>query len=128
VVNDERLEVRVSVIFAGLVMLVVAVEGSQFFEPLVDVFDQAGLVVIDVNAGGDVHGRDQDHTVFNAGLFEDALNLRREVNVGSLGFRVQRDVFGVEFHGSTFTTGRVAIAANFGHRCRARTGRVKHNK
>jgi hypothetical protein len=30
-----------------------------------------------------------------------------QVDVGALGFRVQGQVFGVEFHTSTFTTGRL---------------------
>src|SRR5664279_4381551 len=60
VVNDQRFEVRVSVVFAGLVMLVVLPEGSERFQPLVDVLDQSALVVVDINPGGDVHGGDED--------------------------------------------------------------------
>jgi len=39
-VNDQRFQVSVSVVFAGLVMLVVLPEGSERFQPLIDVFDQ----------------------------------------------------------------------------------------
>jgi hypothetical protein len=42
------------------------------------------------------------------------------VDVGSLGFRVQGQVLGMEFHASTSITARVAMAANFvwgGHSC-----------
>jgi len=42
--------VRVSVVFAGLVMLVVLAGWRERFQPLVDVFDQAALVVVDVDA------------------------------------------------------------------------------
>src|SRR5450756_1589942 len=49
VVNDQRLEVRVSVVFASLVMLVVLPEGGERFQPLVDVLDEAALVVVDVD-------------------------------------------------------------------------------
>ena len=35
---------------------------------------------------------------------ESALDLRRQVDVGSLRLCVQGQVFGVEFHASTFTT------------------------
>src|SRR5713101_290743 len=106
VVNDQRFEMSVSVVFAGLVMLVVLPEGSERFQPLVDVFDESALVVVDVNSGGNVHGGDQDHAVFNSRLLERALNLRGQVDIGTLGFRVQGQVLGVEFHASTFTTGR----------------------
>src|SRR5216684_2120018 len=104
VVNDQRFEVRVSVVFSGLVMLVVLPEGRKRFQPLVDVFDQAALVVVDVNSGSNVHGGDQDHSVFNSRLFEGALDLRSQVYVRSLRLRVQGQVFSVEFHASTFTT------------------------
>src|SRR5208283_3999273 len=106
VVDDQRFEVGVSVVFAGLVMLVVLPEGGERFQPLVDVFEEAALVVVDVDPGGDVHGGDQDHAVFDSGLLQGALDLRGQVDVGTLGLGVQGQVLGVEFHASTFTTGR----------------------
>src|SRR6266446_8766977 len=66
VMNDQRFEMSVSVVFSGLVMLVILPEGSERFQPLVDVFDQCALVVVDVDSGSDVHGGDQDHAIFNA--------------------------------------------------------------
>src|SRR6266478_7646946 len=106
VMNDQRFEVSVSIVFAGLVMLVILPEGSERFQPLVDVFDQAAFIVVDVDSGSDVHGGDQDHTVFDSRLLESSLDLRGQVNVRSLRLRVQGQVLGVEFHASTFTTGR----------------------
>src|ERR1022692_605647 len=67
-VNDQRFQVRVSVVFAGLVMLIVLAERSQRFQPLVDVLDKTALVVVDINSGSDMHGGDQDHSVFNSRL------------------------------------------------------------
>src|SRR5258708_35279856 len=61
VVNDQRFQVRISVVFSSLVMLVVLPEGSERFQPLADVFDEAALVVVDVDSGSDVHGGDHDH-------------------------------------------------------------------
>jgi hypothetical protein len=104
-VNDERLQMRVSIVFPGLVVLVILAERSERFEPLVDVFDKPALVVVDVDSSGDVHGRDENHAVFDSRLFQRALYLRRQVNVGALGFRVQGQVFGVEFHASILTRG-----------------------
>ena len=105
VVDDQRFEVGVSVVFAGLMMLVVLPEGSEGFEPLVDVFDKPALVVVDVDPGGDMHGGDQDHAVFDSGFLQGALDLRGQVDVGALGFRVQSQVFCVGFHVLTFTMG-----------------------
>src|SRR5260370_39079052 len=94
----------VCIVFAGLVMLVVLPEGSERFQPVVDVFDEAALIVVDVNSGGDVHSGDQDHAVFDSGLLEGALDLRGQVNVGAFRFRMQGQVLGVEFHGFYLTT------------------------
>jgi len=98
VVNDQRLKMRVSVVFARLVMLVIMPERSQRIQPLVDIFDQATLVVVDVDSGSDVHGGDENHAVFDSRFLESALDLRRDVDVGAAGFGVEGQVFGVEFH------------------------------
>src|ERR1700676_5431551 len=63
-VNDQRLEVRVSVVFSGLMMLVVLPEWGESLQPLVDVFDQAALIVVDVDPSGDVHGGNKKNPVF----------------------------------------------------------------
>src|ERR1700692_3788105 len=89
VVDDQRLQVGVSIVFAGLVMLVVLTKGSQRLQPLIDVFDQAAFVVVDVDSGSDVHGGDEDHSVFNSRLFQRGLNLGCQGDIGALGFRVQ---------------------------------------
>jgi hypothetical protein len=44
VVDDQRFQMRVSIVFAGLVMLIVLSEGSQRLQPLIDVFDKTALV------------------------------------------------------------------------------------
>src|ERR1035437_6433061 len=111
VVNDQRFQVRVSVVFSGLVMLIVLAEGGERFQPLVDVFDQAALVVVDVDPGGNVHGGNEDHAVFDARLFQGALDLRGQVNVGALRFRVQGQVLGMEFHAPYLNTKKVTAGA-----------------
>jgi hypothetical protein len=98
--NKQRLEVRLSIVFASLMMLIILAKRSQRFEPLVDIFDQSALVVVDVDSSSNVHGGDEDHAVSNPRLLERGLDLRREVNIGALGFGVQGYVFGVEFHRS----------------------------
>src|SRR5258708_36047755 len=56
VMDDQRFEMSVSIVFASPVVLIILPERSQRFQPLVDVFDQPALVVVDVNSGSDVHG------------------------------------------------------------------------
>src|ERR1700686_739320 len=98
--NKQRLEVRVSIFFASLMMLIILAKRSQRFEPLVNVFDQSAFVVVDVDSGSNVHGGDEDHAVSNPRLLERGLDLRGQVDIGALGFGVQGYVFGVKFHGS----------------------------
>ena len=62
-----------------------------------------------------MHGGDQDHAVSDSGLFQVALDLRGQVNVGSLGFGVQGQVLGVEFHGSYLTTNETGDAGSKGN-------------
>jgi len=60
--HDLAFQVGVAVILPGPIMEILAdgFVGGQFFQPLVIIPVQAGLVVIDKNRGSDVHGVDQD--------------------------------------------------------------------
>jgi hypothetical protein len=49
---------------------------GEFLEPGGDVFDQAVFVVVDVDGGGDVHGRDEAEAVDDAAALDDGLDLR----------------------------------------------------
>ena len=46
VVDDQRFQVRVAVVFPRLVVLIVLAEGRKRLQPLVDIFDQPALVVV----------------------------------------------------------------------------------
>ena len=54
--DEQRFQMRISVVFASLVMLVVLPKRSQRLQPLVDVLDQPTLVIVDVHASRNVHG------------------------------------------------------------------------
>src|SRR6266851_2390647 len=100
-VNEQGFQMRVAVVFSGLMMLVVFAEGGQRFQPLIDVCDQSAFVVVHIDACSDVHGGDQHHAFLNAALFDDLLNLGRDVNIGSMGAGVELQVLGETFHGSS---------------------------
>jgi len=55
VVNQQRFKVGVAVVFAGVVVLIVFAERREPFEPLIDVFNQSGLIVVHIYSGGNVH-------------------------------------------------------------------------
>src|SRR5579863_1623170 len=53
---EQRLEMRVAVSFPGVVMLVAFAKGGELLQPLVNVLDQPGLIVIYINPRSNVHG------------------------------------------------------------------------
>lgn len=59
-VQQQGFQMRVGVVFAGLVVFVLRALGSQLFEPFADVFDEAALEIVHIDGGGDVHGRDEN--------------------------------------------------------------------
>src|SRR5579862_2205299 len=54
--DEERLQMGVAIVLAGLVMLVSFSKRSQMLEPLISIFDQSTFIVVDVDARGDMHG------------------------------------------------------------------------
>src|SRR6267142_338388 len=48
--DQQRLQMRVAVVFPGVVVFVVLAEGGQPLEPLVDVLHQSALMVVDIDS------------------------------------------------------------------------------
>lgn len=82
----------------GVVMFIVVTIRRKLLQPSVDIFDQPRFVVIDVNAGGNVHGRDQDHALFYSAAFDNGFDLRRDVYILPMFARMKRKVFSVGLH------------------------------
>jgi len=60
---------------------VIVPKRSQFLQPLVDVLNQAVFGIVDVDARGDVHGRDENHALADAALRQSRLDLRRDIDI-----------------------------------------------
>ena len=95
---QQSFQMRIAVVLASVVMFVVFAEGRQFFQPLINVFDQSALVVIHIDSRRDVHGGNQHDSILNARFLEDGFDLRRDVNVSALGLCMKRQIFGVDLH------------------------------
>ena len=92
-------EMGVAVVFAGIVMAVFFdIVGSYLFEEFIKILDQAALVVIDVDAGGDVHRIDQYQTFLDTRFFDDFFDLRRDVDVFAACFGVKGDYLAKRSH------------------------------
>lgn len=61
-------------------------------------FDQAFLVVIHIDSGGNVHGRDEAEAIGNPAPADDGFHLRSQVNHLVPLFRVQGQVLGMRLH------------------------------
>ena len=81
VVHQQALQVRIAVGLTGAVVPVVFAERRQLFQPLVDIRHQAVLRVVYPYAGGDVHGRDQNHPFRDPALAQGRFHFRRNVDI-----------------------------------------------
>jgi hypothetical protein len=65
--HDRTLEMGIRVILSSIVaVLAVRLFGGEFFQPDFDVAMKAAFIVVDEDAGGDVHGIDQAQAFANA--------------------------------------------------------------
>ena len=55
VMHEQAFQVGVAVDLAGAVMVIIRSLGRQLLQPFLDVADQPGFGVVDINRGGDVH-------------------------------------------------------------------------
>src|SRR5215472_13291971 len=61
--EQHPLEMRIRVVFAGLVMAIFESVRREFFEPLHDIVPQTRFVVVDEDARRDMHRAHEDETV-----------------------------------------------------------------
>lgn len=97
-VHQQALEMGVAVIFACPVMAVLGAKGRELLQPLVNIFDETGFIVIHINSGGDVHGSNQRHAFFDSAFFHRRLHLRRDVNILAMFPGIEGEVLGKGLH------------------------------
>lgn len=92
--DDEVPEVRIAVVLTRLVVTIIFFDRSQLLKPLLDVVDEAALGVVNIDAGGDVHGRDQRKALLNAALRDKIFHLIRDVDEVMPFRRLEPEIFG----------------------------------
>ena len=97
-VDEQRLQVRVAVVFTRLMMKVAFIEGRKLFQPFIDVVDKPLFIVVDIHAGSDVHGRNQDHAILHATVAHDLLHLWSDMHIFAMPLGIERQVFSLKFH------------------------------
>lgn len=81
--HDLALHVRVGVIFAGAVVTVLRdrLVRGQFLQPVVVVLEEAVLRVVDVDAGGDMHGIDEAESFLHPAPADEIRDLVGDIQV-----------------------------------------------
>jgi len=97
-------------------MTVILAIGSEMFEPLVDIGNQAVFGVVDPYSRGNVHRRDQYHPLLDAGFGDSGFNLVRNIQVFAMPGRFKCEIFRIEAHSGIIpscaegkATGRILI-------------------
>ena len=98
--DKDVLEVRVSVVFAGLVMLVVGPQRSDLLEHRHQVGAEPWFIVVHIYAGGDVHRGDQTEPLLDAAGADGARDVVGDPDDLCALLGVHREVIGVRAHGS----------------------------
>src|SRR5207244_1245570 len=93
----------IAIVLAGSMVAVVGPKGREAVEHVVDVLDQAVLGIVDVHAGSNVHGADQDHAVSDGAAAQDLLDRAGDVEVLPPLRSIEREVFSVELHQTVST-------------------------
>lgn len=101
--KEQRFEVGVGIIFAGLMMQVIGSRlcpqgWRQFFKPCINVVDQAAFIVVHINGRGNVHGSDETETVTNATFAHHAFDFARDVDHLITPVRFYFEVVGMHPH------------------------------
>ena len=94
---------RIAIRLPGAMMPVILAERRQLFQPFINIRDQAVLGIVHPDAGGDVHGRNQDHAFLDAAFFERTLDLRGNIDIFAVLLRTKGQILGMEAHQSDDT-------------------------
>jgi hypothetical protein len=74
---------------------------GEILQPLLVVVEEARLVVVDEDGGGDVHGVDQTEALGHAALQDRPLDVRRNVDEAHAGRDLESQIAGERFHGAS---------------------------
>lgn len=101
--HDRAFQVRVGVVLGGVVpVLAVGLLRGQLLQPGLEVLVEAGFVVIDEDARGDVHRIAQQEPFLDAAFVEALLDLGRDVEEFASMLRAEPEFLPVALHERPF--------------------------
>jgi len=78
--------------------------GREFLQPDIVIVQQPILGVVDIDAGGDVHGIDEAKSLLHAALAHELGDGVRDVEIIPPVRRLEPEMFGEVFHGDRILT------------------------
>lgn len=91
--NQHPLEMGISVVFTGLVMIVIWVGRRNAFHPFINIFQQPVFPIVDENTGCDVHRRHENEPFANLRFLQKFLNFIGDADILSVFLRVEPEIF-----------------------------------
>src|SRR5512133_255452 len=108
--HDLPFVMGIAVILAGPVVEVAAgggiaarVEGGQLLQPAEVILLEAGFLVVDEDAGGDVHGVDQAEALADAAIADGGGHFRRDVHEAGAAGEMDGEDVAMALHGRSIT-------------------------
>ena len=93
---------RVGIVLARVVVAVL-LDGcvrDEALEEVVVILQEAGFIVVDVHTRADVHRIHETQAFFDSALLQSRFDLRRDVDVGTPGLRLECEFFPIRLHSS----------------------------
>src|SRR5262249_35266914 len=110
VVNQNALQMRVTIVLAGVMVMVVGVDRCKSLQPLVDIPDQPLLPVIYIDARRDLHSGNQHKALVNSGFLNECRHFISDTDVLATLLRVEPKVLSVSLHNPLL---RVIMSAHY---------------
>ena len=102
--HDLTLQMGVGIVLSGIIVAILANRfmGCELFQPQGVVVMQTGLVIVDKDRRGDMHGIDEHHPLAYCALPKAFLDLGRDIDKGNPSGRLEPKLLPVALHAPIF--------------------------
>src|SRR5687768_12327900 len=112
--HDGAFEVRIGVVFAGLMMAVIEPCRRELLQPDLKIVNESVLPVVDVDAGGDVHRRHQHHAFLDGAFLDNSSDFIGDADELLALFGVEPEIFGCCLHRTLLPVLMIVLRGKFG--------------
>lgn len=85
----------VSIVFAGIVVLVIRIGRRHSLDPFINIFEQTVFPIVDENARCDVHCGHEDKPLAQSSLAQKVLNIIGDADILSAFLRIKPEILRV---------------------------------